>query len=201
MGFVNIGGQTVHTSAIGAPVFGTPSISSSVGNSGIISISGTNSSITTSTLSSGQYFTWGGSTISYTMNKITYHVLGEDIQVDGYGDPYLAVTISTLNVLGKPSNKVDSAINSTGVAIPWYTLERLDKLPPNASAIACCPRHTPKIDFVAAYSLINGNNKPDSDGIPGPGDNNILSYPFTASNGISSFLNTSTVALDCSLIN
>jgi len=102
MGFVNIGGQTVHTSAIGAPVFGTPSISSSVGNSGIISISGTNSSITTSTLSSGQYLTWGGSTMNYSINKITYHVLGEDIEVEGYGDTHLAVAISTLNVLGKP---------------------------------------------------------------------------------------------------
>ena len=102
MGFVNIGGQTVHTSAIGAPVFGTPSISSSVGNSGIISISGTNSSITTSTLSSGQYLTLGGSTMNYSINKTTYHVLGEDIEVDGYGDPYLAVAISTLNILGKP---------------------------------------------------------------------------------------------------
>jgi hypothetical protein len=102
MGFVNIGGQTVHTSAIGAPVFGTPSISSSVGNSGIISISGTNSSITTSTLSSGQYLSWGGSTMNYSINKTTYHVLGEDIEVDGYGDPYLAVAISTLNILGKP---------------------------------------------------------------------------------------------------
>lgn len=102
MGFVNIGGQTVHTSAIGTPVFGTPSISSSVGNSGIISISGTNSSITTSTLSSGQYLTWGGSTMNYSVNKTTYHVLGEDIEVEGYGDSHLAVVISTLNVLGKP---------------------------------------------------------------------------------------------------
>jgi len=102
MGFVNIGGQTVHTSAISAPVFGTPSISSSVGNSGVINISGTNSSITTSTLSSGQYLTWGGSTMNYSINKTTYHVLGEDIEVDGYGDPHLAVAISTLNVLGKP---------------------------------------------------------------------------------------------------
>jgi len=102
MGFVNIGGQIVHTSAIGAPVFGTPSISNSVGNSGIISISGTNSSITTSTLSSGQYLTWGGSTMNYSINKITYHVLGEDIEVEGYGDSHLAVAISTLNVLGKP---------------------------------------------------------------------------------------------------
>jgi hypothetical protein len=102
MGFVNIAGQTVHTSAIGAPVFGTPSISSSVGNSGVINISGTNSSITTSTLSSGQYLTWGGSTMNYSINKTTYRVLGEDIEVDGYGDPHLAVAISTLNVLGKP---------------------------------------------------------------------------------------------------
>jgi hypothetical protein len=102
MGFVNIAGQTVHTSAIGAPVFGTPSISSSVGNSGVINISGTNSSITTSTLSSGQYLTWGGSTMNYSINKTTYHVLDEDIEVDGYGDPHLAVAISTLNVLGKP---------------------------------------------------------------------------------------------------
>jgi hypothetical protein len=102
MGFVNIGGQTVHTSAIGAPVFGTPSISSTIGNSGIISISGTNSSITTSTLSSGQYLTFGGSTMNYSVNKTTYHVLGEDVQVEGYGDPNLSVVISTLNVLGKP---------------------------------------------------------------------------------------------------
>ena len=102
MGFVNIGGQSVHTSSISTPVFGTPSISNSVGNSGIISISGTNSSITTSTISSGQYLTWGGSTMNYSMNKTIYHVLGEDIEVDGYGDQYLAVAISTLNVLGKP---------------------------------------------------------------------------------------------------
>lgn len=100
MGFVNIGGQTVHTSAIGTtPTFGTPSISSSVGNSGII-ISGTNSSITTST--NNGYITLGGSTMNYTMSKATYHVLGEDIEVDGYADPNLAIIISTLNVLGKP---------------------------------------------------------------------------------------------------
>ena len=103
MGFVNIGGQSVHTSAIGSPIYGTPSVSGSIGltGSGIISISGTNSSITTSTLS-GQYLTWGGSTMNYSINKTTYHVLGEDIEVESYGDPHLAVAISTLNVLGKP---------------------------------------------------------------------------------------------------
>jgi hypothetical protein len=40
--------------------------------------------------------------MNYSINKTTYHVLGEDIEVDGYGDPHLAVAISTLNVLGKP---------------------------------------------------------------------------------------------------
>ena len=92
MGFVNINGQSVHTSSI-TPVFGTSSSSS------ILTI-GTNSSITT--LNGGQYLTWGGSTMNYSINKTTYHVLGEDIEVDGYGDPYLAVAISTLNILGKP---------------------------------------------------------------------------------------------------
>jgi hypothetical protein len=98
MGFVNIGGQTVHTSSIGSPVFGTPSIS---GPSGTLTISGTNSNITTST-TNGQYLVYGGSTVNYTMNKTTYHILGEDIEVNAYSDPNLAVVISTLNVLGKP---------------------------------------------------------------------------------------------------
>jgi hypothetical protein len=105
MGFVNIGGQTVHTSAIGNPVYGTPSVSgtliSGTGSSGTLIVSGTNSNITTST-TNGQYLVYGGSTINYTMSKTTYHILGEDIQIDGYTDPNLAVVISTLNVLGKP---------------------------------------------------------------------------------------------------
>lgn len=92
MGFVNINGQSVHTSSI-TPVFGTSSSSS------ILTI-GTNSSITT--LNGGQYLTWGGSTMNYSINKTTYHVLGEDIEVDDYGDPHLAIAISTLNVLGRP---------------------------------------------------------------------------------------------------
>ena len=106
MGFVNIGGQTVHTSAIGSsPVYGTPSVSgtliSGTGSSGTLIVSGVNSNITTST-TNGQYLVYGGSTINYTMNKTTYHILGEDIEVNAYSDPNLAVVISTLNVLGKP---------------------------------------------------------------------------------------------------
>jgi hypothetical protein len=40
--------------------------------------------------------------MNYSINKTTYHVLGEDIEVEGHGYPYLVVAISTLNVLGKP---------------------------------------------------------------------------------------------------
>jgi len=105
MGFVNIGGQTVHTSSIGTPVFGTPSVSgtliSGTGSTGTLTISGTNSNITTS-IGNSQYLVYGGSTVNYTMNKTTYHILGEDIEVNAYSDPNLAVVISTLNVLGKP---------------------------------------------------------------------------------------------------
>jgi hypothetical protein len=85
-------------------IFGTPSVTSGslvgTSSSGILTISGTNSSITTSTISSG--LTWGGSTMNYSTNKTTYHVLGEDIEVITWGDPNLAVAISTLNILGKP---------------------------------------------------------------------------------------------------
>jgi len=104
MGFVNIGGQTVHTSAIGNPIYGTPSVSgtliSGTGSTGTLIVSGTNSNITTS-IGNSQYLVCG-STMNYTMSKTTYHILGEDIQIDGYNDPHLAVIISTLNVLGKP---------------------------------------------------------------------------------------------------
>jgi hypothetical protein len=104
MGFINIGGQSVHTSAIGNPIFGTPSVTSGslIGTSstGTLTISGTNSSITTST-GNAQYLVYGNSN-NLSFAKTTYHVLGEDIQVDSYSDPNLAVVISTLNVLGKP---------------------------------------------------------------------------------------------------
>lgn len=104
MGFVNVGGSTVHTSVIGSPIYGTPSLSGSIGltgSSGVISISGTNSTITTTT-THGQYLIYGGSTMNISIQKATYHVLGEDVEVEGYVDANLAVMISTLNVLGKP---------------------------------------------------------------------------------------------------
>ena len=116
MGFVNINGQSVHTSSI-TPVFGTSSSSS------ILTI-GTNSSITTSTLNGGQYLTWGGSTMNYSINKTTYHVLGEDIEVDDYGDPHLAVAISTLNILGKPFY---DELKKNNVTLPSEIEEYLEK--------------------------------------------------------------------------
>lgn len=36
------------------------------------------------------------------MQKCTYHILGEDVEVSGYVDGTTAMIISTLNVLGKP---------------------------------------------------------------------------------------------------
>lgn len=92
MSFVNIGGQTIHTSALSGSLGITGSITGSLGITGSITTTATN----------GQYLTWGGSTINYTFQKTIYHVLGEDVEVDGYVDSSLAVAISTLNILGKP---------------------------------------------------------------------------------------------------
>lgn len=36
------------------------------------------------------------------MQKYTYHILGEDVELNGYIDTNTVILISTLNVLGKP---------------------------------------------------------------------------------------------------
>lgn len=89
MGFINIGGKTIHTSGIsgsvgikGSVIYGTPSVSSSLGLTSSSGITSTNS-ITTSTIN-GQYLTWGGSSMNYSTQKTIYHVLGENIEVFGY---------------------------------------------------------------------------------------------------------------------
>jgi hypothetical protein len=93
MGFINISGNTVHTSALSGSIGIT-------GSATVTSIFGTNS--TTTTLNSGSpYLVYGGSTANYSIHT-TYHVLGEDIEVDAYSDANVAIVISTLNVLGKP---------------------------------------------------------------------------------------------------
>jgi hypothetical protein len=84
MGFVNINGNNVHTSAL----------SGSYGSTG---------STTTTTLITGSgssYYTTAGS--SYYSTKSTYHILGEDVEVDGYKDNSIVMIIATINVLGKP---------------------------------------------------------------------------------------------------
>ena len=92
MGFINIGGQNVHTSALSNSSSGTNSNITICNSSGVITTNSTSS----------QHLVYAGSTMNYSINKTTYHVLGEDIEVEAYTDVNLAVIISTLNVLGKP---------------------------------------------------------------------------------------------------
>ena len=63
----------------------------------------TNTIITTGTnnfaIGSGVY---AGTSANIAPQKVTYHVLGEDIEVSGYYDTNLVMIISILNVLKKP---------------------------------------------------------------------------------------------------
>lgn len=72
MGFINIGGQTIHTSALGT-------FSVTPGN-----------------------ITATGGYLSYQPTTTIYHVLGEDVMCEGYKDSVTALFISMLNMLGKP---------------------------------------------------------------------------------------------------
>lgn len=72
---------------------------------GSISVSG--SSNISTTLSGGSLvYSGGNSGITIGTLQVTYHVLGEDIQVSGnayqVNDVTLVTNIATLNVLGKP---------------------------------------------------------------------------------------------------
>jgi hypothetical protein len=70
---------------------------------GLISLTGGSSVNTTLSNSAGTVLSYAnGGLIFQGGNKTTYHILGEDIEFDGYGDTNIAVIISTLNVLGKP---------------------------------------------------------------------------------------------------
>ena len=117
MGFVNIGSQSVHTSSI-APIFGTPSVTS-----GSLIVSGTNSNTTITTGTPGSYIVYGnGNTLSFA--KTTYHVLGEDIEVDSYANAELGIAISTLNMLGKPFY---DQLKKNNVSFPTEIEEYLEK--------------------------------------------------------------------------
>ena len=125
MGFVNIGSQSVHTSSI-APIFGTPSVTSGslygTGSSTLI-ISSTSSNTIITNGTAGSYISYGnGHTLSFA--KTTYHVLGEDIQVDSYANAELGIAISTLNVLGKPFY---DQLKKNNITLPTEIEEYLEK--------------------------------------------------------------------------
>jgi len=82
MGFVNIGAHAVHTSSLS-------------GSSGSIGITGTSLSGSTITTTSTGY-----STYTIQPSKVTYHLLGEDITVEGHQDVNVAQTISLINCIG-----------------------------------------------------------------------------------------------------
>ena len=64
---------------------------------------GTNNNIImangTVAIGSGVY---SGTSATIAPQKVTYHVLGEDIEVSGYYDTNLIMIIATLNILKKP---------------------------------------------------------------------------------------------------
>lgn len=94
MGFVNINGNNVHTSAIGYGLTG------SSGAYGAYGIYGSGSS----TITSGTITTAGSTytTLQGISAKSTYHILGEDVEIEGYKDSNVASIIACINVLGKP---------------------------------------------------------------------------------------------------
>ena len=87
MGFININGQQVHTSAIST--------------SGTVSITNSNNTTTTITPGSNLYYSNSSGTFTTQLAKTTYHVLGEDIEVDGFRDGMTAIMVAQLNILGK----------------------------------------------------------------------------------------------------
>jgi len=84
MGFVNIGGNTLHTSALS----GSIGVTGMTGTSGSIGITGYTSTST------------GYSTYTIKPPKVTYNLLGEDITIDGYHDINIAQTIALINCIG-----------------------------------------------------------------------------------------------------
>jgi hypothetical protein len=101
MGFVNINGNNVHTSAI---VYGL---------TGPNGLTGSYSSITTS-----------GSTYTIISSKSTYHILGEDVEVDNYKDSNISIIIASINVLGKPY--YDQLLKQ-GISLPYEVSTFLEK--------------------------------------------------------------------------
>ena len=110
MGFVNINGNNVHTSAI-------------AGSYGLIGSTGTISTSTVTSYSAGT-ITTSGSAYRTLSTKTTYHILEEDVEVDGYKDNTIVMIIATINVLGKPY--YDELLKQ-GVILPSEILTFLEK--------------------------------------------------------------------------
>lgn len=87
MGFININGHQVHTSAISTATSGTISI--------------TNSNTSTTLSGSNLYYSTSSGTFTTQLAKTTYNVLGEDIEVEGFRDGMTSIMVAQLNVLGK----------------------------------------------------------------------------------------------------
>ena len=105
MGFVNINGNNVYTSTL----------------SGSYGLTGS-ATIRTSTGSSQTVLT---TTAYRTLStKTTYHILEEDVEVDGYKDNTIVMIIATINVLGKPY--YDELLKQ-GVILPSEILTFLEK--------------------------------------------------------------------------
>jgi len=101
MGFVNINGNNVHTSATGL-----------TGSYDLVTTTDSSLICTTGTL--------------YTIStpKEEYHILGEDVQIGGYKDPNLSIIIATINVLGKPY--YDQLLKQ-GISLPYEVSTFLEK--------------------------------------------------------------------------
>jgi len=102
MGFVNINGNNVYTSTL----------SGSYGLTGSATTTGSSQTVLTTT---------AYRTLS---TKTTYHILEEDVEVDGYKDNTIVMIIATINVLGKPY--YDELLKQ-GVILPSEILTFLEK--------------------------------------------------------------------------
>lgn len=111
MGFVNINGIQVHTSSIGVGVTGSTGSYWAGGtwSAGTLTVSGASNSYLTYTIQP---------------QKTTYHILGKDIEVEGYKDYTVAMIISTINVLGK---SYYDEIKKQRISLPNDIEEYLDK--------------------------------------------------------------------------
>jgi hypothetical protein len=115
MGFININGQVVHTSALS----GTTTISGT--SIGVSTITGTSS---TSTSKINTWSSYGNVSIGSTVVTTKYHVLGEDVEVKSSKDYNTAQNIALINLFGK---QYYDEIKKQGISFPVEIEEFLSK--------------------------------------------------------------------------